>query len=286
MLRAVVLRCVLLCVSSSTPAFAQEVRGIVHQRVVGLVNPLGAEHMLHAGVRLPIGDPSELIFTNAHFEAGVSSYTSPIYTMNGGYVQLSPVALIVLRAELSGVAMWPLGEDGAGHFALDRYEAQLDSGALDSVHALEAHGWNAQLSMTLQGAVPIGPARVLMWSQLVLEHQQLGSAPYYFSPRYDLVLAREDTMLASSSMVLLEIPLADGVDLRAGAYDDLRYVLGSEYLANQAGPLVALTLTRVDPAVPEVTVFARAGAYTNGRREGNWTGLVGVILRYDLGAIR
>jgi hypothetical protein len=132
---------------------AQEVRGVIHERVVGLVNPLGAEHMLQGGLRVPVGDPHELLFTNAHFEVGASNYTSPIYTMTGGYLQLSPLAFLVLRAEITGVAMWPIGMDGGGHYPVNGYDAPLGANDLPAHLARDAHGWNAQLSAIVQGAL-------------------------------------------------------------------------------------------------------------------------------------
>jgi hypothetical protein len=91
-------------------------------------------------------------------------------------------------------------------------------------------------------------------------------------------------MVASSNMALVEISFGN-VFLRIGAYDDVRYVPRSGYLANQVGPIIALTIENADPAVPEITPFIRAGFNTNGTREEEWGGLAGVMIRYDAGVL-
>lgn len=266
----------------AAPAVAQNV--VFHERLVGLINPMGAEHMLRAGVRAPLSDSADVLLRDTYVEGGAVNYTSPIYTMNGGYLEVSPLAFLILRAEVSGIFMWPIGMDGGGHYPVEGYSANV--GSLPAADGEHAYGWNVQLGGTLQGAVPLGPLRLLMWSQLTLELQSLGTAEHYFFPRFEVVLAREDWMLASSNLVLFEIPLSEGVALRIGAYDDMRYVFRSGYVANQVGPIVALTIENADPAVPEITAFVRAGFNTNGMREAEWGGLAGIMIRYDAGALR
>ncbi len=276
---------VALCSLCSLPAQAQH--GVVTQRVVGLVNPVGAEHMIAVGVRAPLGDQDELLFGGAHVEAGLVDYTSPIDTRYGAYLQLSPLAFLVLRAELTGIAMWSLGMEGAGFYPVDGYGAEVRGDNLAAGSGGDATGSNLQLSAIVQGAVSLGPVRPIFWSQLALDHETLGDAPFHYSPRTGLVLRRDDWMLGSSTMLLLEVALDEGVLLRVGAYDDLRYVPGSGVLINQVGPMVALSLERVDPSITEILFLVRAAAYTSSPTlEGQWTGLAGVIVRYDLGSLR
>lgn len=282
--RACVVVLALASVSVALPASAQ--RGVVTQRVVGLVNPVGAEHMIAVGVRAPLGDQDELLFGGAHVEAGLVDYTSPIDARYGAYLQVSPLAFLVLRAELTGISMWSLGMDGAGFFPVEGYDADIRGENLAAGTGGEATGTNVQLSAIVQGAVQLGPVRPIVWSQLAVDHETLGDAPYHFSPRYGVVLRREDWMIGSSTMALLEIALEPGVLLRVGAYDDVRYVPGSGSLSNQVGPIVALALERVDPSIPEILFLLRAATYTDHPTlEGQWTGLAGVIIRYDLGAL-
>jgi hypothetical protein len=269
---------------ASPSAAAAQTSVVVHQRLVGLLNPFGVEHMIGAGVRTPLGDPNELLFTGAHLDAGVINYTSPVYSTTGGYLELSPLAFLVLRAELAGIVLWPIGMDGGGYYALDRYAAATDQ--LSAEDASFGSGFTAQLGATLQGAVPIGPTRLIGVSQLAAEYFSMGQGEYWWHPRYDIVLARSDWTLGLSSMLLLEVPLDTGVLLRVGGYDDLRCVPGSDYLANQTGGIAALSIENPSAEVAEVMPFVRAGAFTDHpAREGDWTMLAGVTVRYALGTL-
>lgn len=272
----------LLLVTLATPASAQRrLDLVVHQRVVGLIEPMGAEHALRIGLRGPLGDRRELLFTGAHVEVGAVNYTSPIDSMTGGYLAVSPIALLVLRAELTATAMWPIGMDGAGYYGAESYFADNDLRAERGGHA---RGWSLLVSATLQGAVPIGPLRLLMVDELTLEHVTLGEADFHFDPRRDAVLARQDWVLGNRAMLLLEARV-EGSLLRLGAYHDLRFVPRSESLASQLGGMVALAVD-AGPSVPELMPFLRMGAYTDGTRAGSFTLLGGVMIRYDVLRVR
>lgn len=282
---------VLGCLSLAAPAAAQRradraVHAIVNERLVAVVNPMGAEHGIAAGLRAPLGDPDELLFQGAHAETGIVNYTSPVYSTTGAYLQVSPLAFLVLRAEIVGLEMWPIGLDGAGYFPVVADRAPLARGELQSDRGSHASGWGLTLSTILQGAVPIGPLRLIVWDQIGVEHVRLGEAPYYYHPRYDAVLARQDWVITNWAMVLLEAELGPGTRLRFGGYDELRDVPRSGAFANQAGLVAALAIERADPAVPELMPIVRLGIHTHRRAgAGELTLLVGLLARYDLGAL-
>ena len=256
----------------------------MHQRLVGLVEPMGAEHRIAAGIRARLGDPDEMLFTGTHAEAGLINYTTPVETQTGAWLTVSPLAFLVLRAEITGLDLWPIGMNGAGHYPVDGYDADVSSENLPAEAGEHASGWRVAVAGTLQGAIPLHPAfRILLFDELGGEHVALGDARHYYSPRYDLVLGRNEWMLANSALVLGEATFDDSALLRFGAYDDLRSVPRSGQLSNQVGGLVALTLGRVDPAVPELSFFIRAGVFTHHRsRAGLPTGLAGVQARYSI----
>ena len=254
-------------------------RAVAHQQLVALVNPLGAEHQLQVGVRQRIGDPAEPIFTDTHAEAGVVSATSPIYQRLGAYLSVSPLAILVLRAEIVSIAMWPIGVAGAGYYPAQGYDA---SPILEAEDGGSAEGWSMSLQATLQGAVPLGDVRLLAWNQFGLERASLGGSDYYFDARSDAVLARQDALLANRAMLLLEAAI-DGVGtLRAGLYDDTRLVLGSGALANQVGVVAALAF---EVEGHTFMPLARVGIYTDGRRALDPAILLGVQIDYDIGAL-
>lgn len=262
------------------------VRGVLHQRFIALLNPMGVEHTFQAGFRSRLGDPRELLFTGTHAETGLVSYVAPVYALHGGYVQVSPLAFLVLRAELTHAQVWPLGMEGAGYYGLQSYEG-VSVAALAPERGAAASGWSARVYATLQGLVPLGPVRLLIQDQLIVQHASLGAASHYYDMKWDLVLARRDLTLVNSAVLLLEIDLGPTTHLRVGAYDDLRAVPRSGYLGHQVGPLVMLALDRVAAEVPSVSVFVRGGYYTHHVvRGGELTILGGVDVSYDLGEVR
>lgn len=269
------------------PGFAEEraVRGVIHQRFIALLNPMGMEHALEVGTRARIGDEREILFMGAHAEGGLVSYVSPVYAMHGAYVQVSPLAFLVLRAELTHAQVWPLGISGAGYYGLTGYDDDVSPSALNAERGAPAGGWSARLSATLQGMVPLGPVRLLIQDQLTVQHASLGDASHYYDMKWDLVLARQDLVWINGAVLLLELDLEPTTHLRLGAYDDLRFVPASGYLGHQAGPLVMLTLDRPAAEVPSLSIFVRGGYYTHHVvRADELTVLGGVSVDYDLGS--
>lgn len=261
------------------PSLAEaQPRPVVNQRVVGLLNPMGVEHAVGVGLRAPIGDPAELLFSGAHVELGAVNYTSPIYTRTGGYLELSPIAPLVLRVEAAQATVWPIGLDGAGYFP--SRDGQRPS--LEGARGEAATGWDARASAVLQMAFPLGPLRLVLWNESAVELVQLGDAPYHFSARHDAVLARRDFVVSDWGMAMLEIPIG-GWALRLGVYDEVRAVPRSGWLANQLGGIAMLSADRVVPEIGSVAAFVRAGAYTHHqRRAGDPALLLGVMVRYEL----
>ncbi|MFK7987054.1 MAG: hypothetical protein AB8I08_13600 [Sandaracinaceae bacterium] len=262
-----------LLVSSLLPSPASaQATAVANQRLVGVINPIGAEHMVSAGLRAPLGLPDGILYSDTHIELGPVSYVSPIYARTGGYLQLQPLAVLILRAEVRHVAMWSLDMPGAGYVPVEPGRGQGQAG--------EALGWEAQFSAIVQGMVPLGPVQLLLWDQVGYERIHLGVAPRYLSPRHDTELAREDGVMSNSAMLLGQVELSEGWSLRVGAYDDVAYVPSSDTLIHQVGPIAALSISRPADGVAEVMPLLRAGYYTDGRREGAWTGLAGVMISY------
>lgn len=279
----------LLSLALPEPAAAQDggLRGVIHERLVLLLNPMGAEHELRAGVRARLGDPDALLFTGAHAEAGGVSQVSPVYAIHGGYLQVSPLAFLVLRAEMTGTLMWPIGMDGAGYYPLGGYGADVRSEQLPGHAGEGAGGWNLTLAATLQGLVPLGPARLLIWNQTQISHVTLGEASHFYSLEHDLILAGRDWVLENDALLLAEVSLSESVALRFGAYDNLRHVPASGYVGHQVGPIVMLAFERPADAVTSLGLFVRGGWYTHHVvRRDEVTTLGGVQVTYDLGRLR
>ncbi len=269
----------------TAPADAQSATVVVRQRVVGVITPMGAEHAIGVGMHVPLSRSGNPLFEGTHLELGARTYTSPVYSQTGAYLQVSPLAFLILRAEAGGKALWSIGMDGAGFYPVGGYDADVRSRNLPAAAGRVASGLNAQMSAILQGAFSVGAWRPIFWNQLVVEYERLGAEDYHYSPKYDLVLARSEWMIANTAMVLLERSFGDRLALRAGGYDDLRYVLASGARSHQLG-LTAMVAIGSGGWLRELLIFARAGVLlAPERRADQATGLVGLIARYDVGEL-
>jgi hypothetical protein len=215
----------------------------------------------------------------------VSTAVSPVYAFGGGYLEVCPLSFLILRADVQAAGVWPIGMDGAGHYGVHGYDAEVRSQQLPADAAGSANGWLAQLTITLQGALDLGGgARLLLASELGIAREQMGNDPYYYSMKHDAIMAREDTILLSSSFVGVELPAAPDFVFRFGAYDDLRFVPGSGYVGHQLGPLAMVEWHHVTPQVASLAIFMRGGGYTSHLyRTGEATVLLGLAIDFDLG---
>ncbi|MCA9607429.1 MAG: hypothetical protein KC619_17605 [Myxococcales bacterium] len=273
---------------AAAPAAAQDVRGVAHQELVLLLNPMGAQHDVAIGLRAPLFDQNELVFGGAHAEAGLVSRVSPVYANTGGYLEVSPFAFLVLRGEVLGVGQWPIGMDGAGYYALSGDDDDVRSQSLRAEAGDTATGWTVRLSGQLQGAIPFSDdVRLVLANRMTFQHDDIGAAPFYYAQEHDLVLARSDWVVHNDALALAEIRAASDILVRAGAYSDLRWVPRSGYVGHQVGPLAALSFERVSPEVSEISVFVRGGYYTHHViRCDQLTVLAGLSIDYDLGPVR
>jgi hypothetical protein len=263
------------------------VRAVAHQRVIALLNPMGLEHRFDLSVRGPIGDQRDLFFDGAHWQAGATSFVSPVYAIGGGFVEVAPFSFLVLKAEIMGAGVWPIGMDAAGHYGLTGYGDDVHGQSLPGSEGGSATGVFAGGSATLQGAVGVAEGvRLLVANELGLTYVALGSALFYYSMKHDLVLAREDLVLLNSAFVGVEVRCASDLLFRGGVYDDLRHVPASGYVGHQLGPIAMLSWSDPAPSVSGLTVFVRGGGYTHHViRAGEATVLGGVALDYDLGGL-
>ena len=273
--------------SESQSASGSDVYVVAHERVAALLNPMGAEHRLDLSVRGEVGDQDDLFFDGAHWQLGATSFVSPVYAIGGGFLEFAPFSFLVLKGEVMGMTVWPIGMDGAGHYAVSGYGADVHSANLPADAAGSASGFTAGGNGTLQGAIDLDAhVRIIAADEVGLYYVRLGTAPHYTSMRYDLVLAREDLVLTNDALVAVEIRAASDLVVRAGAYSDLRHVPASGYVGHQTGPIVMLEWSGVAPSIEHLAVWVRGGGHTHHAiREGEATILGGVAVDYDLGGL-
>ncbi len=273
--------------TAETTAPHSTVHVVAHERVAALLNPMGAEHRLDVSVRGEIGDQDDMFFDGAHWQLGATSFVSPVYAIGGGFLELAPFSFLVLKGEVMGATVWPIGMDGAGHYAVSGYDADVNSSNLPADQAGSANGLYAGGSATLQGAIDIDErVRVIAASETGLYFVSLGTASHYTSMRYDLVLAREDLVLTNEALLAVDVRAESDLIVRVGAYDDLRHVPASGYVGHQVGPIVMLEWSHVAPSIEHLTVWVRGGMFTHHAiRAGEPTILGGVAVDYDLGGL-
>lgn len=259
-----------------------------HHRVLALLNPMGVEHRLDLGLRRDVGDQEDILFEGAHVQTGLTSYVAPVYAIGGGYVEISPFSFLGLRGEIMGAGVWPIGMDAAGYYGVPGYDADVRGQALPGGDGRSASGWMATGSVELRGALEVAAGvRILLLSELGVTWTVLGDAPFHYSMKHDLVLARQDLVVLSSSFAGVEVRAARDIVVRFGAYDDLRHVPASGYVGHQLGPMATISWEHPVDGVGELTIFLRGGGYTHhATREGEATILGGVALDYELGSIR
>lgn len=285
--RCTLLALTLLVCGFAAPASAQT-RVVAHEQLIALLNPMGAQNTLQVGLRAPLGDQDELLFMGAHAEAGVVSYLAPVFSIQGGYLEVSPLSFLVLRAEFTHAAIWPIGMDGAGYYGLSAYEDNdVQNQSLAADRGASATGFGMRFGAQLQGAIPLGDVTLLMVDGMSVARESMGDSSHYYSLRYDLVLQQEDWLVENDAYLLLQGNLADDVVLRGGFYDNLRFVPASGYVGNQVGPIAALTFENVDTHITGLSVFVRGGYYTHHvSRQDELTVLGGLALDFDFGAIQ
>lgn len=271
----------LLVVASTASA---QVELVGRERLVGLVGPVGAEHMFAIAAREDWQRDDDLLSLGTGVETGLISYTSPIDSLTGGYVEVTPLSFLVLRAEVLGVGLWPIGMDGTGYHAV-RGEV-VDPSRLPSDEGRLAAGIDARVGATLQLAVQLGGLRPILFAQATAEYLRLGESDQYFSARYDAVLAREDWMVTSTAYAMIEGALRPHVALRIGVYDDLRAVPQSGRLSHTLGGVAMVVWSNPDPVLSELAIASRGGLHVDDTsRTGEWTTLIAVMAGYRLGAL-
>lgn len=263
----------LCCGPMCSAAAAQEGPQVVaHQRLVALLNPMGLEHRFDLGVRESLGDQSDIFFHGAHVQTGITTFVAPVYLIGGGYVEVSPLSFLVLRGELLGAGIWPIGMNGAGHYALGGYDGDVRAQSLPGEEGQSASGWTASVSATLQGAVDVGEHQVVL-------HRVVEGVVTEES-------AREDYVLTNSAFLGVELRAAPDFVVRLGAYDDLRHVPASGYVGHQVGGLAMVEWEHPGPGVGSLAIFVRGGGYTHHvTRQDEATILGGVAVDYDLGGL-
>ena len=249
---------------------------ILDETLIGVANPDGVENQLKLSMCWPLFEQDGLLFDYTNVEAGLYNNLSPIYVQQGAFVAVTPLSLLVLRAEVALVQYWSLPIDGAGYYAVAGYDADYRDTALPAADAIAATGVQAGASATLQGQVALAQhVSLAATATMNPEYWSVGSGAFWFNQRRDLILGRHDWLVKSSAAILLVLHRAR-TTARVGAFDDLTVVPRSGYVANIVGGVAMIDFRHVTPSLHEVTGFVRIGAYTDHAFRHGVTALLGV----------
>lgn len=285
---------IVVALTFSTAAYAQgkhcagepSARWVGDQILGFQTNPVGLETVVRVGPCVPLITTPGPLFDYTNFTVGFVNVLSPAYDQPGVFAQLTPLSVLILRAEVMAVGMWNLPFGRAAYFGLDSYNADAREEVLTTDVGASALGWNAIFTAVLRASVPVGPVNLIVLNALSSEYWSLGDASHFLVLRYDLIAARHDWLVIDESMLLTEVPFSDSLALRVGAFDSMRYVPNSDYVRNQVGGIVTLNIKHPMDGVAELQPLLRLGVYTNHVfRENELSLVAGVTANYDFGAL-
>lgn len=266
-----------------------EARWVYHQMLVAKFNPLGAEHYGRVGVCAPLIRNHGMLFDLSHIEFGISHALSPAGMHIGGFLEVSPLSLLILRVTAQGMMYWPFPISRAAYFDVDGYEANIDSDYYPHEDGAFETGWNVNFDVILQARVSLGNLGLVFLDSFSYELWKVGDPDtYYINLRHDMVMQGWDQVIANEAMLMLEIPVHERFSLRVGAYDALRYVPASEQANNSVGLIAMLSWPEVGNITQGMNVFMRLGWYTNRPEQNYGQGVpviyLGLSYNFDLGS--
>lgn len=240
-----------------------ESRWLVDETLVWMVNPLGPENQLRVNACHPLYPGVEgLLFDYAAIEYGVFNYTSPVYSMGGGYISVTPLSFMQLRADVAGVGIWPIPLDGAGYFGKASYVKNFSDATMPARDGQFSGGVNVTLTWNLQAELPLSERVALqLTNSFAGDYWRVGSAPYWVNLRRDVVMAKSDWIIKDTAFLGAAVRLEPRYTLRVGAADDLTWVPRSGYVGNVVGVFASLPFRR-EGLLRDVEPFVRVGYYT------------------------
>ncbi len=239
-------------------------RWLVDETLVVMANPEGPENQLRLNACHPLYPGVEgLLFDYASLEYGVFNWTSPVYTHGGGYVQITPLSFLQLKAEVSGVFIWPIPLDGAGYYGKKSYVKNYADVTMPAQDGRFSGGINVTLTANLQAELPLTDRVALQLTNAFAgDYWRVGDQPYWVNLRRDVVLAQSDWIIKDTGFLGVAVKLDPRYTLRVGGADDLTWVPRSGYVGNVVGGFVSVPFRR-DGLLRDVEPFVRVAYYTN-----------------------
>ena len=272
-------------VASGSNCLGEACSKLILDQILGArLAPVGIENRFDLGVCLPLVGNSHplLAYTNLRF--GAVNYLSPTYVHLGGFLAISPLSILELRAEVSALTLWPTPFDRTGYQVVEDYDSRFDKPDLPASSGTHAWGVMAVLKPTLRGRIPLGSKLSLVFNDaLAFEYWQVGDQDFYFNCRRDMVLARKEWLVYNSAILALEIPVHPNATLMVGAMDDLIYLPPTGYTDHRLHGLIAIRLDRLGKSIREFRPFVGVGRiFSHQEFQGQTSVIVGISTAYRL----
>lgn len=278
----------------------QQQKVLLNHYLAGSINPLGIGNSMRLSLCTPLITKPGILFDLTNVDFGVLLLTSPTDVTGGAFVNITPISILVLRAEISGFGIWPIPLQGAGFITLKSADDftlnSLSPSPFGENPAGTASGGKFLIGATLRGEVPLGRfLSIAVTDSFNAEYWRLTNSTwdpaaaagkeFFVSARRDVALRGPgDLVLANTAALVFGINPHRNVVLRVGVTDDLVYVPSHNYLGNIAAGLFAISVKNLRNLAKDGSFFLRVGTFTHHafRTGGGITFALGFDVTYEI----
>jgi hypothetical protein len=276
----------------------QKQKILLNHYLAGSINPLGIGNSMRLSLCTPLITKPGILFDLTNVDFGLLLLTSPTDVTGGAFVNITPISILVLRAEISGFGIWPIPLQGAGFISLNSQNDftlnSLSPSPFGENPARHASGGKFLVGATLRGEVPLGRfLSIAVANSFNAEYWRLTSGTwdpaaaegreYFVSARRDVALRGPgDLVLANTAALVFGINPHRNVVLRVGVTDDLVYVPSHGYLGNIAAGLFAVSVKNLRNLAKDGSFFLRVGTFTHHAFRGGITFALGFDVTYEI----
>lgn len=120
----------------------QQNKLLLNHYTAGSINPLGIETQFRLSYCTPLIEKPGILFSLSKLDVGLVTYISPAHVHIGPSLHVSPLSILVLRAEVTGFYIWPIPLQGAGvnEILKDKQSADMQGCYLDPQPPVGADG--------------------------------------------------------------------------------------------------------------------------------------------------
>lgn len=217
--------------------------------LVARVNPLGLEERLWIGYRYRLYDRPGKIFDGSRIAVFANPILSPAVARLGGTLEVTPLAILRLRATYGFVQYYETFEylqsfdSPYADFSDQRHDDGEDAG-----ENYPGRGGQAELAARLQlkaWRIAVRNESTFLYSHLALR----GDDDVFYSPRYDALMPNHGWVLVNDSDVLYVHDLARGRSVVAGVRNTLtkQFYPGAVYQSGETAEDPIGVMDRLGP---------------------------------------